>query len=87
FHAWEHERTPKRKGGKVFVAVGARGDVAFHEGYLTTKEARKLARSENATAQTVRPEIGSAIQNYVDLHRHAAVRSAVAANPSVALRL
>ncbi|MFX7977089.1 chromosome partitioning protein ParB, partial [Acinetobacter baumannii] len=33
FHAWEHERTPKRKGGKVFVAVGPRGDVAFHEGY------------------------------------------------------
>ncbi|MDX5983226.1 ParB/RepB/Spo0J family partition protein [Sphingomonas echinoides] len=87
FHAWEHERTPKRKGGKVFVAVGPRGDVAFHEGYLTTKEARKLARSETPMAQPVRPEIGAAIQNYIDLHRHAAVRSAVAANPSVALRL
>ena len=87
FHAWEHERTPKRKGGKVFVAVGPRGDVAFHEGYLTTKEARKLTRSETPMAQPVRPEIGSAIQNYVDLHRHAAVRSAVVANPSVALRL
>jgi len=35
----------------------------------------------------VRPEITSAIQNYVDLHRHAAVRNAVANDTSVALRL
>lgn len=87
FHAWEHERTPKRKGGKIFIAVGTRGDVAIHEGYLTSKEARKLATGETAAEKPVRPEIGSAIQNYVDLHRHAAVRSAMAATPSVALRL
>ncbi|RZF64311.1 ParB/RepB/Spo0J family partition protein [Sphingomonas populi] len=87
FHTWEHERTPKRKGGKVFVAVGPRGDVTFHEGYLTTKEARKLASGATFADRPARPEISSAIQSYVDLHRHAAVRSAVAANPSVALRV
>ena len=87
FHAWEYERTPKRKGGKVFIAVGARGDVAIHEGYLTAREARKLATGDTSGEKPVRPEIGSAIQNYVDLHRHAAVRSAVAASPAVALRL
>ena len=41
FHGWEHVRCPKRKGGKVFLAVGARGDVAVHEGYVSSKEARK----------------------------------------------
>ncbi|BAI98022.1 chromosome partitioning protein ParB [Sphingobium sp. TA15] len=87
FHSWDHERTPKRKGGKIFIAVGPRGDVTFHEGYLTTREARKQAAGETVTEKPVRPEIGPAIRNYVDLHRHAAVRAAVVGSPSLALRL
>ena len=71
----------------MFVAVGPRGDVTFHEGYLTTKEARRLAMGATVADKPARPEFSSAIQNYIDLHRHAAVRSAVAANPSVALRV
>lgn len=86
FQSWEHERTPKRKGGKVFVSVGYRGDVAFHEGYLSLKEARRLAKGES-NDKPVRPEINAPIQNYIDLHRHAAVRAEVAQHPSVALRL
>ena len=86
FHSWEHERTPKRKGGKVFIAVSPRGDVAFHEGYLTLKEARKLAAGDPID-KPVRPEVSAPLQSYIDLHRHAAVRNAVAGNPSVALRL
>jgi ParB family chromosome partitioning protein len=86
FHSWEHERTPKRKGGKVFISVSHRGDVAFHEGYLTSKEARRLAKGESLE-KPVRPEIGAPIQNYVDLHRHAAVRAEVAGHPAIALRL
>jgi len=87
FHSWDHERTPKRKGGKVFIAVGPRGDVTFHEGYLTIREARKQVAGETVTEKPVRPEIGPAIRNYVDLHRHAVVRAAVAGSPSLALRL
>ncbi|WP_419808603.1 ParB/RepB/Spo0J family partition protein [Sphingomonas sp.] len=86
FHTWEHERTAKRKGGKVFIAVGPRGDVAIHEGYVTLKEARKHAACETVE-KPFRPEISAPIQNYVDLHRHAAVRSAVAGDTSIALRL
>ena len=41
FHAWQHEKTPKKKGGKVFVTVSHRGEVEFHEGYLDAKEARR----------------------------------------------
>lgn len=86
FASWEHERTPKRKGGKVFIGVSQRGDVEFHEGYLSRKEARRLERGEPAE-KPLRPEITAPLQNYIDLHRHAAVRASLALRPSVALRL
>ena len=86
FHAWEHERCPKSKGGKVFVAITYRGDVAFHEGYITTKEARKREKGETV-AKPIRPEISAPIQNYINLHRHAAVRASLVSQPSTALRL
>jgi len=86
FHGWEHQRTPKRKGGKVFVALGRRGDVAFHEGYLSLKEARRLESGESLDKR-VRPEVSAPLQNYLDLHRHAAVRAQVAGQPGIALCL
>jgi ParB family chromosome partitioning protein len=86
FQTWEHEKRPKRKGGKVFIAVSQRGDVAFHEGYVSLREARALAKGE-ASEKPVRPEISAPIQNYIDLHRQAAVRLAVAEQPALALRL
>ncbi|MEP9358747.1 ParB N-terminal domain-containing protein [Sphingomonas sp. KR3-1] len=88
FHGWEHERCPKRKGGKVFISVGARGDVTVHEGYVSLKEARRRAKGEASQVdKPVRPEISAPIQNYVDLHRHAAVRADLAGQPSLALRV
>lgn len=88
FHSWEHERCAKRKGGKVFLSVSARGEVAVHEGYISTKEARRRERGEvSQDDKPVRPENSAPIQNYVDLHRHAAVRADLIGQPSVALRL
>jgi ParB family transcriptional regulator, chromosome partitioning protein len=89
FNNWEHQATPKRKGGRVYVSLARNGEVAFHEGYLTTKEASRIAKGENpaAVTKTSRPEITAAMTTYVDLHRHAAVRSAVATKPHVALRV
>ncbi|MFL9840471.1 ParB N-terminal domain-containing protein [Sphingomonas sp. ST-64] len=88
FHSWEHERCAKRKGGKVFLAVSARGEVTVHEGYVSTKEARRRERGEaSQDEKPVRPEVSAPIQNYVDLHRHAAVRAVLIDQPSVALRL
>lgn len=87
FYGYDHSRCPKRKGGRVYVTVSHRGDVTFHEGYVTMKEARKLERGESIETPSKRPEITAAIGNYADLHRHAAVRAAVATKPSVALRL
>ena len=89
FHSWEHERTPKRKGGRVYVAIGHRGDITFHEGYLTIREVEKARRQEQGEAmeKAARPEISSAVQSYIDLHRHAAARAVLADAPSVALRV
>ncbi|RAZ72891.1 ParB/RepB/Spo0J family partition protein [Mesorhizobium atlanticum] len=93
FHSWDYEKTPKKKGGKVIITVSQRGEVEAHEGYLSRKEARR-ARAEGETADEAeppakpsRPELTGPLQNYVDLHRHAAVRTALLDHPGVALRL
>lgn len=87
FNGWEHERCPKKKGGKIFVTVSHRGEVTFHEGYITTKEARQRAKGEAATSKPVRPEVSSALGNYIDLHRHVAARASLLSEPGIALRM
>ena len=89
FHSWEHERFAKRKGGKVFIAVGARGEVTVHEGFVSRKEAQRMAAGDagETDAKPARPEVSAPLQNYIDLHRHAAVRADLAGQPSVAFRL
>lgn len=88
FHSWEYEKAAKRKGGRVYVDVRSTGEVTFHEGYLTRKEARRVASGEAPQgAKPQRPELTSTMQTYVDLHRHAAVRAALLTHPQVALRL
>jgi ParB family chromosome partitioning protein len=88
FHAWEFEKAGKRKGGRVYIDVRATGEVTFHEGYLSAKEARRVARGEAPeVAKTARPEVTATMQTYLDLHRHAAVRAALLTAPGVALRL
>ncbi|HEY0594625.1 ParB/RepB/Spo0J family partition protein [Sphingopyxis sp.] len=89
FNSGEHERCPKKKGGKVFVSLSRRGEVVFHEGYITTKEARRRAKGEAGTdtPKPVRPEVSAALGNYIDLHRHAAVRASVLSEPGIALRM
>jgi len=94
FYTYEHVRTPKAQGGKVFISVSARGEVSFEEGWLTAKEARKAkAASANgegdteSAAKTERPEVTLAQQTYIDLHRRAAVRATLTDHPGVALRL
>lgn len=86
FHSWEHERCPKSKGGRVYIATGLGGDVSVHEGYVTLREARKLAAGDSIE-KPIRPELSVPLASYIDLHRHAAVRAKVAAAPAIALRL
>jgi ParB-like chromosome segregation protein Spo0J len=99
FNAWEYEKTAKRKGGRVYLDVRGNGEVVVHEGYLSRKEAARLAKSRNAGqcgededgsgggTSPVRAELTSLTQTYVDLHRHAAVRTELLGSPALALRL
>jgi ParB family transcriptional regulator, chromosome partitioning protein len=89
FHSWEHEKAGKRKGGRVYIDVRASGEVTFHEGYVTAREARRIERGEVASAgqKPARPEITGTMQTYIDLHRHAALRAALTDHPGIALRL
>jgi len=100
FESWKHERVSKAKGGKVFLAVSARGEVTAHEGWLTAREAR---RAQAAAARQVsgaaggaggeasltaeRAEVTRVQQSYIDLHRLAAVRAVLTDHAGVALRL
>lgn len=89
FSSWEYERAAKRKGGRVYLDVRASGEVVVHEGYVSRREAMRLAKSEAGTGQIkpVRPEVTATMQTYLDLHRHAAVRAALTDHPGVGLRL
>jgi ParB family transcriptional regulator, chromosome partitioning protein len=89
FDSWQHARAPKRKGGRVYIEVRAHGEVTFHEGYVTSNEARRIERGEavDGGSKPPRGEVTGPMGGYIDLHRHAAVRAELADHPSVALRL
>ena len=74
FHGWEYEKAAKRKGGRVYIDVRTSGEVVFHEGYLSRREARRAAASDGDAAvqpKPPRPEVSGPMQVYIDLHRHA----------------
>lgn len=89
FSTWEYVKASKRHGGRIYVDVRGTGEVTFHEGYLSRKEAERIAKGQaiGSGGKVARPEITSTMQTYLDLHRHAAVRAALTGHPAVALRL
>ncbi len=92
FPSWDFAKTAKKAGGKIFVEVAHNGEVRFHEGYVTQREANRTeAKAKGETVADKEPEVRSpftaAMRNYLDLHRHAAVRLALVARPKDALRL
>ena len=92
FAEWEFEKTPKEDGGRVYVVINHRGEVTFHEGYITLKEARARktkinGKSETDQSKPHKPEITKAMQTYLELHRHALVRVELLSHPKIALRL
>ena len=89
FQSWDYEKRAKRKGGRVYLDVRASGEVVAHEGYVSRREAQKAARGADGDqpAKAERPEVTAALNTYIDLHRHAAVRAHLLAQPGVALRM
>lgn len=96
---WNYAKAQKKDGARVYIAVASNGEVSTHEGYLTHGELRRAkAKKEKAKAKAggkneadadekSKSPITAAMRNYLDLHRHAAVRLAVIARPADALRL
>lgn len=89
FRSYEFASAPKDKGGRVYIDVRTNGEVEFHEGLVTGKEAKRIERGEKVDTghKVPRPEVTGTMQNYIDLHRHAAVRAALTRHSKVALRL
>ncbi|MDO7843582.1 ParB/RepB/Spo0J family partition protein [Sphingomonas immobilis] len=88
FYSWEHEKMPKRKGGRVYIDVRPTGEVVFHEGYMSRKEVERASRARiQPTEKPKRPEVTTTLQTYLDLHRHAATRAALIGHPGIATRL
>ncbi|QXF12875.1 ParB/RepB/Spo0J family partition protein [Sphingopyxis terrae] len=91
FRSWDYAHAGKRKGGRIYVEVRESGEVTFHEGFVTTKEAKRLSGgggedSDAVVGKPVRPEVSGPLNAYIDLHRHAAVRADLAGHGGVALR-
>ena len=87
---WEYCKTPKAKGGEIYIVISRKGEVTFHEGFLTEKQAKRLeniANGEEVETPVERPELTKAMQNYLDLHRHSAVRTTLLRHSNIALRL
>jgi ParB family chromosome partitioning protein len=95
FPQWDFTKAGKKQGGRVYIEPTHTGEVRFHEGYVTQGEAAKTKKKAKgdgagegeAKAEAARSPITKTMQNYLDLHRHAAVRLTVLERPADALRL
>lgn len=87
FESWEHVDTPKEDGGKVFIHVSNNGEVTAYEGQLSRKEIERREKQQGGGSKAERPELTKSMQNYLSLHRHAAVRKDLLEHPQIALRL
>ena len=86
---WEHSDVAKDNGGKVYIQVRSDGEIQIHEGLLPEKEVKRiaLAKSGDQPEKTDRPELTQTMQNYLNLHRHAAVRAKLLSSHNIALRV
>lgn len=88
FATWEYERTGKRKGGRVYIQLRRDGEVVFHEGFVSRREAEEAERrARGETTKPARPELTSTLASYIDFHRHAAIAARLAGTPTLALRV
>jgi len=88
FASYEYVDTAKEDGGKVYVRVSNDGEVTFYEGQLSRKESQAKLKTENGEVITTpKPELTKAMQNYLGLHRHSAVRAELLNHIGIALRL
>ena len=87
--SWEYVGTSRQDGGKVFIQIGHDGEVTCREGFITEKQAKRREKAANGkgTQPAAKPELTKAMQSYLDLHRHSAVRTELLNHAGMALRL
>ncbi|MEM7526891.1 MAG: ParB/RepB/Spo0J family partition protein [Pseudomonadota bacterium] len=88
WNSWRYEQVGKADGGEVHITSHHDGEVTEHVGVLDREIVRKRERAA-ARGDTAppKPEITKAMQCYLDLHRHTAVRHDLLGHPGIALRL
>lgn len=71
--------------------MSERGEVDIFEGWLSSKEARKAkaptGKDEGGSPPAVCSAMTQSLTNYIELHRHVAVRLNLLESPKVVLRL
>ena len=94
FPTYCHVHHPKEQGGRVYIETRDSGEVLFHEGYITDKEAqtirRALSNGQGADAKaskTSKPEMSGPMSDSMNLHRHSIARAELIKRPDLALRL
>ncbi len=90
FASWDYVTTAKEEGGKVYIHVATNGEVTAHEAKLSSADVKKREKAqqvESGEAINERPELTVAMQNYLGLQRHSAVRSKLLEQQDTALRL
>ena len=96
FDNWNFVKAKKTQGARVYIAVADSGEVNCHEGYISQAEAtkarskkEKAKKGESVTDEDAAPKspITNKMQNYIELHQHAAVRLTLIEQPSIAMRL
>ncbi len=88
FPSYDYVDTAKEDGGKVYVCVSNDGEVTFFEGQLSRKDSKaKLDVDNGEVTTTSKPELTKVMQNYLNLHRHSAVRTELLNHGGIALRL
>ncbi|NNL87611.1 MAG: chromosome partitioning protein ParB, partial [Marinicaulis sp.] len=82
FSRWEHDQTPKKQSGEVFIEVRHSGEVIIHKGYALRRKQQAIAVEKKE-----RPECSAPLESFIDLHRHAAARAVMLKHQGIALRL
>jgi len=89
FASYDYVDTAKDNGGKIYIVPSRNGEVTIYEGQLSRADIKKRDKAAKGESDTPisKSELTQPMQNYLNVHRHAAVRLELLGNQGLALRL
>ncbi len=91
FPSYEYVDTTIEDGGKIYIATSHDGEVTCYEGLLSRQEIKRRDKTQDAEngneVKASKPELTQAMQNYLALHKHSAVRTSLLGHTKFAVRL